>query len=590
MWLLHTHTLQLENFFGTVPRYAILSHTWEAEEVTMEDMKPGGRATDMKGYRKLSGSARLARYEGYEYIWIDTCCIDKSSSAELSEAINSMFQWYKESAVCYAYLADVADVTDISSSESRFVNSKWFKRGWTLQEMIAPKEVVFLGKSWNHLGTRSSLANAIRDVTKIPLDVLMGKPLDGISAAARMSWASKRITTKPEDMAYCLLGLFNVNMPLLYGEGQEKAFTRLQEEFLKASDDETLFAWRADPKEAAEKPYWGLLAASPRYFEFSSELKKPRFKSHIDNHPTEITNRGLRVELSLDPMDGDESQSIFLATLHCTDYRESWGDFFAIILQRLSSFEKQYARIAPDIFVSVALGTFNIPTNSLSPIFIERYQRLRHTYLGGTISLSASHTDPEGQLIFVRSTPRASESAAGIYFFPEVQLRVPVEGSISVAVSGLQEPWLGYTEVKTGRPYYSIDFQYEEIMNVQPHELEVRNLRQRKALGCLKLCLTFTQNDGERTWETSTYLVVGLEAIPPNPFGTPPGYTRPWYSFANGIDENTVLQRFNNSDSCKTNHSFELEDWLLLEAEFGVGGRFSRVFHKLDLVIVKSRI
>ncbi|KAK1757187.1 HET-domain-containing protein [Echria macrotheca] len=589
MRLLHTRTLQLENFLGTVPPYAILSHTWEKEEVTLEDMKPGGRPKEMQGYHKLKRSARLARHEGYEYIWIDTCCIDKSSSAELSEAINSMFQWYKESAICYAYLADVADINDIDSQESCFRKSRWFTRGWTLQEMIAPKEVVFLGNSWSRLGTRLSLANTIESVTKVPETILMGKRFDGTSAAARMSWASERITTRPEDMAYCLLGLFDVNMPLLYGEGQEKAFMRLQQEFLKASDDETLFAWRVDSEEVAAKPCWGLLAASPRYFKRANELQEPRSKTRIVNHPTEVTNRGLRVELSLDPMPGDASGSIFLAVLQCAYYDNNYREsFIAIVLQRLSSFEQQYTRIVPDIILHADVGFIELPINSLSPVSREWYQRSGLLY-GDTVRVRASHADPQGQLIFVRPVPRVAELAAGIYFYPETQLRVAVEGTILVTVSWLQEPWEKWGDPGNMASFYYMVYFHHALahLGILPLELAVKNLQGRKALGCLKLSLTKTNKDGVRAWETSTYLVVGMEAIPPNPFGTPAGYTRPWYSFANGVDGNAIMKRFTDSDSCEPTPLFALPDWLLLEAEFGVGKRFSRVCHRLDLFITK---
>ena len=137
-----------------------------------------------------------------------------------------MFQWYRDSAICYAYLADVAGPNKPYSL--KLENSKWFTRGWTLQELIAPMEVVFYGSTWNHLGTRASLAGLIHIVTNIPEDILRGEAtISNISAAAKMSWASTRTTTRPEDVAYSLLGLFNVNMPLLYGEGEEKAFLRL---------------------------------------------------------------------------------------------------------------------------------------------------------------------------------------------------------------------------------------------------------------------------------------------------------------------------------------------------------------------------
>ena len=168
--------------------------------------------------------------------------IDKSSSAELSEAINSMFKWYQEAEVCYAYLQDVCDDSG-SSTSMEVLNARWFTRGWTLQELIAPKKVEFYDRNWVPLGTKHSLASVITIVTNIPKEVLKDTALlYSTSIAARMSWAARRCCTRPEDIAYCLLGLFGVNMPLLYGEGS-RSFLRLQEEIIKISDDQSIFAW-----------------------------------------------------------------------------------------------------------------------------------------------------------------------------------------------------------------------------------------------------------------------------------------------------------------------------------------------------------
>lgn len=169
----------------------------------------------------------------------DRCCIDKQSSAELSEAINSMYHWYAESAVCYAYLQDVQTLDDVRAS-------RWFRRGWTLQELIAPANVVFLNREWQDLGDKSELGPLIESITGIEAGFLHGDPLAEASIATRMSWASRRETARQEDMAYCLLGIFDINMPLIYGEGP-KSFQRLQEEIYKLNpEDHTLYAW-GDP-------------------------------------------------------------------------------------------------------------------------------------------------------------------------------------------------------------------------------------------------------------------------------------------------------------------------------------------------------
>ena len=181
------------------------------------------------GYEKIRHASMQAISDGYQYVWIDTCCIDKSSSAELSEAINSMFTWYQQASVCYAYVDDV-QLHD-------FDKSRWFTRGWTLQELLAPSNVIFFVAGWTRLGTKFSLAAQITKITGIDSEILHDQRLlRKRSVAQLMSWASRKETTRPEDTAYCLLGIFGVNMPLLYGEG-ENAFIRLQEELVKFADD-----------------------------------------------------------------------------------------------------------------------------------------------------------------------------------------------------------------------------------------------------------------------------------------------------------------------------------------------------------------
>ncbi|KAF2201152.1 hypothetical protein GQ43DRAFT_448996 [Delitschia confertaspora ATCC 74209] len=209
----------------------------------------------------IISACQQARQDNLAYVWIDTCCIDKSSSAELSEAINSMWRYYERSAMCYAYLDDVdvfdplrgghgvSNASDGSSEEltskqvdlideKDLARSRWFTRGWTLQELIAPARVAFYIKGWNFVGYKATMGRKLERITGIGTEILMEHwpKLDTVSVARRMSWAAKRETTRVEDMAYCLLGIFDVNMPLLYGEG-EKAFVRLQEEIMKDSDD-----------------------------------------------------------------------------------------------------------------------------------------------------------------------------------------------------------------------------------------------------------------------------------------------------------------------------------------------------------------
>ena len=162
MRLLHTSTLKLEEFIGSnIPPYAILSHTWGIEEVSFQDMQGSG-AMEKVGYEKISRCCEKAATGGFEYAWVDTCCIDKSSSSELSEAINSMYRWYRNAEVCYVSLSDVPH--DYESLDL-FKRSRWFTRGWTLQELIAPSMVIFFDSDWEEIGTKSSLQISLIEVT-----------------------------------------------------------------------------------------------------------------------------------------------------------------------------------------------------------------------------------------------------------------------------------------------------------------------------------------------------------------------------------------------------------------------------------------
>ncbi|KAJ9615047.1 hypothetical protein H2200_001121 [Cladophialophora chaetospira] len=230
----------LTEFIGEdTPPYGILSHTWGADkdEVTLKDLIKG-TATIKVGYEKLQFCATRVAADGLEWFWIDTCCIDKTSSAELSEAINSMFQWYSMAVKCYAYLSDVSagecGSTEQSSDDqgwkTQFRNSRYFTRGWTLQELLAPKVVDFYSKEGILLGDKSSLGPQIQEITGISRRALQGTLLYEFPVSERMSWAVGRQTKREEDMAYSLLGIFDVNMPLIYGEGRRKAMTRLYRE------------------------------------------------------------------------------------------------------------------------------------------------------------------------------------------------------------------------------------------------------------------------------------------------------------------------------------------------------------------------
>ena len=325
--------------------YAILSHRWiDSTEVDYEEMvdlaKMDGEERDeirqRLGYRKILDSCEQAQKDGYTWLWVDTCCIDKRSSAELSEAINSMYRWYANSRVCYAYLHDVPDSSfPTSSDESRYPKSKgwpeWFSRGWTLQEMIAPSDVQFFNKDWQPIGDKKTFVDTLQNITRVPRHILN----EGLSSnrpcvGQIMSWAADRTTTRVEDKAYSLMGLLDVNMPMLYGEGK-KAFHRLQLEIIRMSNDQSIFAWGSTFGENGRAG--SILADEPSFFhdchdmelmdhdEFIQELQQDI--SEAEMHSIEkdrfgtfpITNRGIQIWLFLRPYEG--SRSVFQACLPC---------------------------------------------------------------------------------------------------------------------------------------------------------------------------------------------------------------------------------------------------------------------------------
>ena len=225
-----------------IPRYAVLSHTWGAddEEITFKDLTKG---TDKKkaGCEKIEFCRKQAANDDLRHFWVDTCCIDRTSSAELSEAINSMFRWYQHADKCYVYLSDVSTYQHAKNPQSSmttwkeaFRKSRWFRRGWTLQELIAPVSVEFFSREGDRLGCRRSLDQQIHDITGIAIEALRGRPLTEFKVEDRLFWAEHRETKRQEDKAYSLLGIFNIGMSLRYGEGREKAFERLRRKIGKS--------------------------------------------------------------------------------------------------------------------------------------------------------------------------------------------------------------------------------------------------------------------------------------------------------------------------------------------------------------------
>jgi NACHT domain/Heterokaryon incompatibility protein (HET) len=226
-----------------IPRYAILSHTWGTEEVTFEDMvEDSGR--NKAGYEKIKFSGKQAARDGLQYFWVDSCCIKKSSDAELSESLNSMFSWYYRAEKCYVYLSDVSTrkrktMNEIMQNtwEQAFRKSTWFTRGWTLQELLAPSSVEFFSREDKRLGDKQSLEQQIHEITRIPISALRGSALSHFSTDQKLDWAKTRQITREEDWAYSLLGIFEISMPVMYGEGRTNAVRRLKKEIDDASKD-----------------------------------------------------------------------------------------------------------------------------------------------------------------------------------------------------------------------------------------------------------------------------------------------------------------------------------------------------------------
>jgi Heterokaryon incompatibility protein (HET) len=259
MRLLHTSELRLQHFDeDELPQYAILSHTWEDEELSFQQTS-SGNFSHCPGFTKVKRSCDTIK-DDYEWIWIDTCCINKESSAELTQAISSMYSWYERADECFVYLADFMYVED---SLDDLKHCRWFTRGWTLQELLAPEHIVFWDRCWVPFGTKSQLYKHLSTITGIPNAVLLGTthPKD-CNVGQRMSWVSARKTKRSEDIAYCLLGIFDVNIVPIYGEGPFKAFMRLQEQILKRWTDPSLLVW--SPKHDWRNP--GLLASTPEAF------------------------------------------------------------------------------------------------------------------------------------------------------------------------------------------------------------------------------------------------------------------------------------------------------------------------------------
>ena len=301
---MNVETIKLEEFHEAVPSYAILSHTWgkDNEEVSFRDVQEGKFEKDGALPIKLDGCCKQAKEDGYRYIWIDTCCIDKTNSVELHEAINSMFRWYMDASICYAYLSDVPIDDSPRDPISKFFSSRWFERGWTLQELLAPPILRFYNSKWRYLGTKGEMCDTIERITGIPSPFLLGiADLQAASVAQRMSWAARRVTKRKEDIAYSLLGIFGVTMPMIYGEGGDKAFRRLQEQIMKDIGDDSILAWGLNlakpiPENSSEVISRGILAAAPSDFANCGQIAR---REQSSRNLFNMTSGSLQLHLSI---------------------------------------------------------------------------------------------------------------------------------------------------------------------------------------------------------------------------------------------------------------------------------------------------
>ncbi|CRK39644.1 hypothetical protein BN1723_015559 [Verticillium longisporum] len=371
MWLLKTDDLTLHCFFGSIPKYSILSHTWEAEEITHQEMlNPTDEVRRKAGYQKIHACAAESRKLGYSYTWVDTCCIDKSSSAELSEAINSMFSWYRDS-----------------------------------EEVLAPANVKFYAADWTAMGTKKENVSILSKFLSIKSYFLKFANIEKANIATKMSWAAHRETTRLEDMAYCLMGLFDINIPLLYGKGS-KAFLRLQEEIIKVDDGMSIFLWKASGDE--HQTLRGPLARSPREFSHVSTDRAAWSGISSLGTPFAMTNKGLKLHAPLAPIDrlydecvhddrlkaelgsiiaqdGGFSKTLYVAALSPTTNSHQFG----LLVRPLDASMKLFVRDYTQTVLDFHMAAFETKERATPAFEMTQFYFNQHTLR----NLSQSHLD-----------------------------------------------------------------------------------------------------------------------------------------------------------------------------------------------------
>jgi hypothetical protein len=556
-----------------------LSHTWADEEVTYDDLCRQQNARERRGWDKIQHSCALARSLDLDFIWIDTCCIDKSSSAELSEAINSMFRWYENARLCIAFLADWDGPKD-TPDFSAFRQSKWFTRGWTLQELIAPPEVIFYDQHWQRQFTRGTLKDLIHDLTGIPKDILEAahdgghrqcrQRLDGTSVAQRMSWAAARTTTRAEDASYCLLGLFDINMPLLYGEGAMKAFRRLQDEIIKSTDDESIYAW-SYPRETMDgRHYWGLLADSPAAFGNYKDMipRRSRYLTRSSNRTVTVSNRGLLLDLFVTPFSKDMSRTIFLAFLDCDMRREASSASLSpvIILQRTAwDNNADMVRVRPDILGLSMMNHVVLP------------DELTAVLSAGSKARSGSRLQqPELRQIFVPHKYMTTRPPGGLIFHPEIS---HPQSTFKLEVLSRSPTWQYFIGMKGGSVERSYEINFEQNPIPAVHEL-----KEPRILGTIHVEV---EKGDKKKKSKSLCLVAGLEPLPENPFGTPALYFVPWCGFE---DQSKIAHaEFDGVLDTTVRRGVFVLDGDVVVGTFGLETRYSKLVFELKLEVKEMR-
>ncbi|KAK4902339.1 hypothetical protein LTR27_001243 [Elasticomyces elasticus] len=428
--LISVRTLRLEKFTpGKTPPYAILSHTWEGEEVLLAELESGS-AWEKAQYDKIRNTAKQARQDGYEYIWIDCCSTDKHNAVELSEAINSMYAWYHNAEVCYALLSDVTRSDDNGWDESHtsLMDCRYFTRGWTLQEMLASRKVTFFAEEWTPLGSLSDIAVLVSRASGVPQKVLNGKTtVFECSIAQRLSWAASRTTTKTEDTAYCLLGILDISLDLRYGEG-DQAFARLQEAILKKSSDLSVLAWTdADPAKAIK-----LLAQSPVNFRHCHDVVHYPTVEASSEHWT--TDRGLKGNFPvriLQPGRSDIGPEVLKVSLGC--YHDSSPE--GIIALTAVAFGTTHSNNVLSVYLGLNSDDpdFATPNNRLCSIEFLRYPE--NDQLNSTILWQGERPVPNRNPVIERSGVKMHEVNIEDHVRPAIVWQRPVPAPNGLSVS-----------------------------------------------------------------------------------------------------------------------------------------------------------